>query len=237
MMMSDTLTRSSVSRGGFAPRSLVAAVALLAAVMAASAPQARAHCQMPCAIYTDSMRFDKIAEDTLTIEKAMNEINRLSKEKDVNFNQIVRWVNTKEAHAASLDETFTSYFLTQRVKPSGEDDAAYVHKVALLHKMLVETMKCKQTTDLEHVKALRALAADFKDAYQSTDDKEHMKQHKDGPAEGKGGSAVEGSVKAEDRNKNETPLKDEGAARKDGATNPGAANRVEAKTGESVHKH
>ena len=34
--------------------------------------QALAHCQIPCGVYTDEMRFTMLEEDFQTIEKAMN---------------------------------------------------------------------------------------------------------------------------------------------------------------------
>jgi len=148
------------------------------------APRAHAHCQIPCGIYGDAMRIDMIEEDITTIEKSMNEINRLSKEKDINYNQLVRWIDNKDDHAAKLTEIVTYYFMAQRVKPSGTDDADYVKKITLLHSMMVEAMKCKQTTDLEHVKNLRDLTAQFRDAYLSKEDKEHLMQQHSGMSEG-----------------------------------------------------
>jgi nickel superoxide dismutase len=138
-------------------------------IVAAASSSALAHCQMPCGIYNDPVRFTLMEENVTTIEKAMTEIQRLSKESPPNWNQIVRWVNTKEAHAAELSETATFYFLAQRVKPAEPTDRAayakYVHELTLLHQMVIAAMKAKQTTDVEHCAKLRELIASFRRSY------------------------------------------------------------------------
>ena len=141
---------------------IVATVAVLASI-------AYSHCQMPCGIYDDEARFGAIAENITTIEKAMKEIERLSAEAKPNMNQIVRWVNTKEAHADELSETVTYYFMAQRVKLPEKGDAKaysdYVKKLTLLHPMLIYAMKAKQTTDLANVQELRSLLDEFHKVY------------------------------------------------------------------------
>ncbi|HEY9070972.1 MAG TPA: superoxide dismutase [Ni] [Candidatus Ozemobacteraceae bacterium] len=121
-----------------------------------------AHCQIPCGIYDDELRMKLIEEHIGTIEKSMNLIIELGKGKEIDYNQLVRWVNNKDQHADELSETVTYYFLTQRVKPEDKD---YDKRLALLHQMLVAAMKCKQTTDLKHVTVLRGLAAEFRALY------------------------------------------------------------------------
>lgn len=126
------------------------------------------HCQVPCGIYDDQMRIKMIAEHITTIEKAMNQINTLSKENPVNYNQVVRWVMNKESHAEELSDIVTYYFMTQRLKPMTKTDknyADYRKKLELLHHMLFYTMKAKQTTDLSHVETLRKLLKEFEAAY------------------------------------------------------------------------
>jgi len=58
--------------------------------------------------------------------------------------------------------------MAQRIKPADKADAAaysrYVRQLTLSHEMLITGMKCKQTTDLENVKKLRQLLADFEAA-------------------------------------------------------------------------
>ena len=125
------------------------------------------HCQMPCGIYDDQARFSEIKEDITTIEKAMNELTSLSKEDQKNYNQIVRWVNTKEAHADKIMETVSDYFLAQRIAlpKEGDGDKAYWEKLVVLHKMIVFAMKTKQSTDLANVEKLKALLSDFQKMY------------------------------------------------------------------------
>lgn len=132
-------------------------------------PNVFPHCQIPCGIYNDEMRFTMMKEHIQTIEKSMKQIIELSKEPDKNANQLVRWVLNKEQHADELAQIVTYYFLTQRIKPVNEDDAAafedYLFKISLLHKMLVFSMKTKQTTDLNNVETLRSVLQDFHNAY------------------------------------------------------------------------
>jgi nickel superoxide dismutase len=130
---------------------------------------AHSHCQIPCGIYGDETRFTMIAENITTIEKSMKLITELSKNDKPNMNQLVRWIQNKENHADDTSHIITYYFMAQRLKPADKSDAKaydeYVNKLVLLHKMLTSSMKAKQTTDLSHVKKLRALLAEFQDAY------------------------------------------------------------------------
>ncbi len=130
---------------------------------------AYSHCQIPCGIYDDQARFDMIAEHITTIEKSMNEIRKLSEQDKPNMNQIVRWVQNKEEHTDELSHIVTYYFMTQRVKPTpktgGLEYDEYVKKLTLLHKMLVFSMKSKQTTDLSNVEELRSLLDKFHSVY------------------------------------------------------------------------
>jgi len=127
------------------------------------------HCEIPCGIYDDPMRIDMLAEHITTLEKSIKQINMLSEAGDKNYNQLVRWISNKEHHADAFAEIVTQYFMTQRIKPAAKgntsDYEAYVHKLTLLHQMLVTSMKCKQTTDLEHIATLRSLLGEFRTAY------------------------------------------------------------------------
>ena len=60
---------------------------------------ADAHCEIPCGIYDDQLRTKLIAEHATTIEKSMKQIMELSKANPINYNQLVRWISNKEAHA------------------------------------------------------------------------------------------------------------------------------------------
>jgi nickel superoxide dismutase len=123
---------------------------------------AGAHCELPCGIYDDEARLDEMAEDIVTIEKSVMEIKELQQEKEINYNQLVRWIDNKEAHANALQETVSQYFLTQRIK---FDDAKYNEKLAALHQMLVYAMKCKQTVDPKMVENLRQAHQRFSELY------------------------------------------------------------------------
>ena len=133
------------------------------------ASMAYSHCQIPCGIYGDKMRFDMITEHITTIEKSMKLIAELSEQDKPNMNQIVRWVRNKEKHADEMSHIISYYFMAQRVKLPPEDDVKayneYVKKLTLLHRMLVYTMKTKQTTDLSNVEKLRSLLGKFKEEY------------------------------------------------------------------------
>jgi len=153
------------------------ALGLVCAFAVVFASIAYSHCQIPCGIYNDPARFDLIAENITTIEKSMNQIIELSKNDKPDMNQIVRWVQNKEQHADDTSHIITYYFMAQRLKPADKADADtynnYLRKLTLLHKMLVSSMKAKQTTDLSNIKELRALLAEFRDAYFGKSTHEH----------------------------------------------------------------
>jgi len=123
---------------------------------------ASAHCEIPCGIYDDQLRTKLIAEHATTIEKSMKQIMGLSKAEPTNYNQLVRWVSNKEKHATKIQHIVSQYFMTQRIKP---DQKKYAEKLMVLHKMLIAAMQCKQTTDLAHVKELRAHLKEFETLY------------------------------------------------------------------------
>lgn len=128
-----------------------------------------AHCEIPCGIYDDETRIKLISEDITTIEKGINEIHKLSGEKERNYNQIVRWVKNKDEHAVRIQDTVYQYFMTQRVKPpenrKGDEYERYVEKISLLHELLIFAMKAKQTTDISNVEKMRELLDKFRAAY------------------------------------------------------------------------
>ncbi len=132
-----------------------------------AASSAYAHCEIPCGIYDDVLRLNMITEHVKTIEKSMKQILALQKEKTINHNQMVRWVNNKEDHANQVQEIISQYFLTQRIK---FDDKDYAKKLAILHRVLVYAMKCKQTVDLANLESLRAVCREFEDYYREEDD-------------------------------------------------------------------
>ncbi len=145
------------------------ALLMLLLLMLASASSIRAHCEIPCGIYDDEMRFDMIAEHITTIEKSMNMITTLAQEENKNYNQLIRWVTNKEDHANEIQNIVYQYFMTQRVKPVDKADSdaytKYIKQLTLLHELLVYAMKTKQTIDLKHIEKLRSLLEEFRKVY------------------------------------------------------------------------
>ena len=121
-----------------------------------------AHCEIPCGIYDDKLRTALIAEHATTVEKSMRQITALQNKKTGNYNQLVRWISNKEKHADEIQEIVSQYFMTQRIKPG---QVKYAEKLALLHKMLIAAMKCKQTAEPAHVKTLRIHLRNFEKLY------------------------------------------------------------------------
>jgi nickel superoxide dismutase len=129
-----------------------------------SATPASSHCEIPCGIYDDHMRIHLLEEHVTTMEKSMKKIVEL---KDAgNGNQHVRWIMNKEAHADKFQEIVSQYFLTQRITM---DQKQYPEKLQALHQMLVYAMKCKQTTDLQHIAKLKELVQSFSELYFTSD--------------------------------------------------------------------
>jgi nickel superoxide dismutase len=135
--------------------------------LAALATSTFAHCQIPCGIYGDDDRFTTLNEHITTIEKSMRKIVELSAAKEINYNQLVRWVTNKEHHANEIQEIVKQYFLAQRLKPPKEasEKGAYYRKLEQLHLLIVHAMKAKQTTDLKYVEALRRDLHEFGHLY------------------------------------------------------------------------
>jgi nickel superoxide dismutase len=146
-------------------KTLFLAVMLIAAL---SARGALAHCEIPCGIYDDGLRITMIREHIDTIEKSMKTIVSLSAEGEKNYNQLVRWIGNKDEHADEIQHIVSQYFMTQRIKPVVSDDPAYgsyVAKLTLLHQLLIEAMKSKQTLEQEHIDSMRALLDSFEKLY------------------------------------------------------------------------
>ncbi len=140
-----------------------------------------AHCQIPCGIYGDKMRFDMWMEQITTVEKSMKQIIELSKAETPNYNQIVRWVTNKDKHADDIMEIALQYFLAQRIKLADAADKAAAEKYAAqlqnVHLIIVHAMKAKQTTDLAHVQKLRELVKSFYKLYFNEEMTSHLQEH------------------------------------------------------------
>jgi len=128
-----------------------------------------AHCEVPCGIYTDELRVELLKEHFQTIEKAMKKIEELQSADVVNYNQLVRWINTKEHHAKLIQEIAEQYFLTQRVKfadPSDEEKyGKYITQLTSMHQLIVYAMKSKQTTDVTNVEKMKDALEAFEESY------------------------------------------------------------------------
>ena len=127
------------------------------------------HCEVPCGIYGDQMRFEQMLEDTKTIAKAIASINEfvdgLGDEPPTatGINQVNRWVTTKENHATNVQHIVSQYFLTQRIKSDHKD---YTGQLATSHRVLVAAMKCKQDADPATSDELKKAILDLYRAYE-----------------------------------------------------------------------
>merc|ERR1712021_284323 len=114
------------------------------------------HCQVPCGIFNDPKRVAEVKEACATIRKAMVQINELTNAglTAQSINQITRWVNTKEEHAAKIIDLMANYCLCQRVKPVGvagspfSTEKDYMDALKAHHNVMVAAMKSKQSVDL-----------------------------------------------------------------------------------------
>ena len=123
------------------------------------------HCQVPCGVYTDDLRFMQMLEDTTTIEKSSNLIIELSSKDDgQSQNQLARWVSTKESHASKIQKIIAEYFLTQRIKSSASNYEALLKGA---HSVMVAAMKCKQSTEASAAKNLKESILAFQKIYES----------------------------------------------------------------------
>ena len=147
---------------------LLLALTLTAAFAAWPVPRADAHCQVPCGIYGDELKFAELKQHVQTIAKAMAQIDKLAGGHDgQSVQQVARWVANKESHATTIQVEAQAYFLAQRIKfPKDESEhAAYFAKLASLHEIIVHAMKCKQTIDTAHSDALLKAIEKFEGQY------------------------------------------------------------------------
>ncbi|MEZ6095798.1 MAG: superoxide dismutase [Ni] [Pirellulaceae bacterium] len=141
------------------------------------------HCEVPCGIYDDQHRFEEMLEDTATIAKAIAGINEIGAgmhegpPSAKNINQMIRWVNTKEAHATNIQQIAAQYFLTQRIKADSE---RYDAQLKAAHSVMVAAMKCKQDVDAATAETLKKSIYDLYRAYEGKEPELHDEQAKDG---------------------------------------------------------
>jgi nickel superoxide dismutase len=160
-------------------RALVGAATGMALALAVVPAPVEAHCQIPCGIYDDEMRFQMLEEHITTIEKSMKLVDELSADPGKNANQLIRWVINKENHADEMAQIVTQYFLQQRLKL---DDPQWAAKVKPCHEILFYSMKAKQTTDQANVEALRAAVKALKDVYFTKEQARHLEEHPGAPS-------------------------------------------------------
>ena len=136
---------------------------------------AMAHCQVPCGIYGDQLRFEQMLEDEHTIAKAQAQINEMTDGEITaqKVNQMARWVAAKEDHATKIQNTIAAYFMAQRIKADNKD---YVKQLTAAHAVMVAAMKCKQSADPATSTVLEKKIFDLYRAYEGKEpafDHEH----------------------------------------------------------------
>eukprot|EP00933_Yihiella_yeosuensis_P069163 TRINITY_DN753_c0_g3_i3.p1 TRINITY_DN753_c0_g3~~TRINITY_DN753_c0_g3_i3.p1 ORF type:complete len:158 (+),score=55.80 TRINITY_DN753_c0_g3_i3:82-555(+) len=126
-------------------------------VAGAAALQGRFHCQVPCGIFTDDLRVKGMMEDAQTIRKSVVQAAELHKAGSLqDVHQMVRWIHTKEEHAAKIMTTTADYFLAQKVKKAELSEEEYLKQLVLHHDVMVAAMKTKQSSEVATVDALDA---------------------------------------------------------------------------------
>lgn len=157
--------------------------AVVAVAPAAIAPVPVPHCEVPCGIYSDQMRFEMMLEDAATIAKSITSVNEIvagfteGPPTGTQINQMTRWINTKELHATKTQEVIAQYFMTQRIKPENEK---YAVQLAAAHKVMVLAMKCKQDVAADSAEALKAAIFDLYRAYEGKEPAFHKEEVKKG---------------------------------------------------------
>jgi len=120
--------------------------------IAAPAP----HCEVPCGIYADQLRFQQMLEDTETIAKAITNIKEFA-------DSAGGGGLTPKADATNTQHIVAQYFLTQRIKSDNPD---YTGQLATAHAVMVAAMKCKQDADPATADALKKAIYDLYRAYE-----------------------------------------------------------------------
>lgn len=133
-----------------------------------------AHCQIPCGIYDDGLKFAELEQHIETIAKSSQSIREISGKDSLSAEdqqQLVRWTINKDEHAQWIIDETANYFLAQRIKP---DTDQYADKVVLLHQIILYSMKSKQSVEDAPIDTLSEKLAAFKDLYL---DKSHAEAH------------------------------------------------------------
>ena len=143
-------------------------------------PSPAPHCQVPCGIYTDQLRFESMLEDTKTIAKSIDQINEFAGSlgdqggiTGTSINQATRWVTTKEDHATKIQDVMAAYFFAQRIKSDHPD---YTGQLASAHRVIVAAMKCKQAADPATAETLKTSILEFYKAYEGKEPDFHTEE-------------------------------------------------------------
>jgi len=134
------------------------------------------HCQVPCGIFDDPKLVADIREALATVRKATVQIGILSADLSTSsaqaFNQITRWVMTKEEHCGKIIDLVANYCLCQRVKPPwvdgspfGSNETEYYEVLKAHHAMMVAAVGVKQFADAAHVDMLEHAVVDWEKMY------------------------------------------------------------------------
>lgn len=121
-----------------------------------------AHCQLPCGIYHDDLRFAMLDEDIETINKAITEIKNNSDGSAEDNNQLVRAVNLKDEYADEIAHTMSFYFLQQRITSEHKN---FTELLNSSYKILQFSAKIKSSLDGTLVEKLSQEIANFKKLY------------------------------------------------------------------------
>lgn len=124
-----------------------------------------AHCQVPCGIFADELKFGELEQHIETIAKAGTQIREISAKETLSAQDrqtIIRWTMTKESHAQTIINEAADYFLAQRIKTDADH---YAEKLELLHHIIVYSMKSKQSVESAPVDTLAEKLAAFKELY------------------------------------------------------------------------
>lgn len=134
---------------------------------------AYAHCQIPCGIYGDEMKFAELQQHVATIEKAGAQIRELAGKESrspLDAQQLVRWTVNKEDHAQRIIDEAANYFLAQRIKAGAPH---YAEQLQALHLIIVNAMKAKQSPEAAPAAALRDNVAALQKLYLDKHDHKH----------------------------------------------------------------
>lgn len=141
-------------------------IPFLAVCIALAPIKLSAHCQLPCGIYHDDLKFAQLDECIQTIKKAIDEIKANGGGSALENNQLVRSVNLKDEYADKIAHMMSFYFLQQRMSSSEKNFAPMLCKAFEILKMSAQV---KSSVDVTLVNELQSSIASFKKLYKHID--------------------------------------------------------------------